>query len=49
MRVTYFRTHVHSEKNQEVDKDDHGGQRRSFGGMEGKEEARGAIKMRISK
>ena len=43
MRKTYFSMHVHNEKKQEVCRDSHGGQRGSFGGMEGKEEARGAI------
>ena len=36
-------------KKQEVCRDGHGGQRGLFGGMEGKEEARGTIWMNISK
>ena len=49
MRGTCFATHVHSEKNEEVGRDGHGDQRRLFGGMGGKEEARGATWMFISK
>ena len=47
-RKTYFAIHAHNEKKQEVCRDGHGGQRGSFGGMEGKEEARGAIWMCVS-
>ena len=38
-----------TKKKQEVCRDDHGGQRGSFGSMEGKEETRGAIWMGMLK
>ena len=43
VRETYFSTHAHSEKTQEVCRDDHGDQKELFGGMEGEKQARGAI------
>ena len=42
MRGKCFTTYVHNE-NEEVDRDVHDDQRRSFGGMGGKEEARDVI------
>jgi len=41
--------HAHNAKNQEVHRDGHGGQRGSFGGKGGEEEAFGTIWMGISK
>ena len=43
MRMTFFTTFAHSEKTKEVGRGGHGDQRRSFGRIEGKEEARGVI------
>ena len=41
--------HAHSEKPQEVCRDDHGDQKQLFGGIEGEKQARGVIWMSIPK
>ena len=48
MSIAYFAMYAHSEKTQGVGRVDHGGHRGLFGGMWGKEEARGAIWVVIS-
>ena len=48
-RRAYFAMHAHNAKPQEMCRDGHGGQRGSFGEIEGEEEARGTVWMGIGK